>query len=234
MSHGYIEIAGVQRRLQARGRVSVTSAGQFAAERSTSSADADHWFTVVAASSAVWLLGATNAPGAWLLADQGAASARLGAGQRLPIVFSRTAVRFPSRMTQHQFDIVLDRPMYAARTAPLPPAAPRQVPIRLNAEQRLMLLVLGERTLRRGTVVATGIPTTADAARRLGWSTTKLSRKLDNLCARLESLGVGGMHGDRYQLALHRRSALIEFAIANGLITPEDLESLHDFPTSDG
>jgi hypothetical protein len=63
-------------------------------------------------------------------------------------------------------------------------------------------------------------------AARLGWSTTKLTRKLDSVCSKLSKVGVRGLHGRPGELASSRRARLVEYALAVRLVTVDDLASL--------
>ena len=57
---------------------------------------------------------------------------------------------------------------------------------------------------------------------------TKFNRKLDNLCARFDRLGVPGLKGDVAGLASNRRERLVDHVITTGIIRPDDLQRLHD------
>ncbi len=70
------------------------------------------------------------------------------------------------------------------------------------------------------------LPTSSQAAKRLGWTTTKFNRKLDNVCDKLSKLGVRGLQGDLGALASNRRARLVEYALAVRLVTRHDLELL--------
>ena len=63
------------------------------------------------------------------------------------------------------------------------------------------------------------MPSSSEAATRLGWTTTKFNRKLDNVCQKLAAQGVRGLHGEPGRLASNRRARLVEYAIAVRLIT---------------
>jgi hypothetical protein len=101
--------------------------------------------------------------------------------------------------------------------------------IMLTPEQRLLLLALGESTLR-DPHSSDELPTNRAVARRLGWSITKFNRKLDNLCDRFTKLGVGGLRGSVDQLATDRRRRLVEHAVESGLITRDQLDRLPHEP----
>jgi hypothetical protein len=104
----------------------------------------------------------------------------------------------------------------------------------LTLDQRLLILALAEPALREGVRGLTSLPSNAAAARRLGWTLTRLNRKIDNVCDRLTRLGVKGLHGGPGRLANDRRARLVEYALAARLITREDLLLLDrgaEFPT---
>lgn len=96
--------------------------------------------------------------------------------------------------------------------------------VRLNAEQRQLLAIMAESRLRNplGPLI---LPTNAEAARRLGWSVTKLNRKLDHLCVKFDKLGVSGLRGSVSRLASDRRRRLVDHCVRSGLVSREDLES---------
>lgn len=98
--------------------------------------------------------------------------------------------------------------------------------VALNHEQRLLLVALAERRLRDRTLPPSEIAPNRVVADRLGWALTKFNRKLDNLCARFDRLGVAGLKGDVAGLASNRRERLVDHAITAGLIRIEDLALL--------
>jgi hypothetical protein len=98
--------------------------------------------------------------------------------------------------------------------------------VRLNEEQRLLLTALAERRLVDSTADANDLPSNASVAHRLGWSGKKLDRKLDYLCARLDSEGVRGLRGEKGGEAVDRRSRLVEHVIESGMIRQRDLDLL--------
>jgi hypothetical protein len=67
------------------------------------------------------------------------------------------------------------------------------------------------------------LPTSAQAAERLGWSMTTFNRKLDNVCDKLDKIGVGGLRGGKGNLATNRRARLVEYAVATRLVSADDL-----------
>ncbi|HHX86438.1 MAG TPA: hypothetical protein GX694_14185, partial [Actinomycetales bacterium] len=69
---------------------------------------------------------------------------------------------------------------------------------------------------------------TADAAARLGWAVTKFNRKLDNVCEKFSRVGVRGLRGSEGNMASNRRARLVEYAVAAGVVTADDLPLLDD------
>jgi len=73
---------------------------------------------------------------------------------------------------------------------------------------------------------------------RLHWPITTFNRKLDNVCDKLDRVGVRGLRGGRGNLATNRRLRLVEYAVATRLVSREDLVLLdrndeeHASPTS--
>ncbi len=70
------------------------------------------------------------------------------------------------------------------------------------------------------------MPSNQDVARRLGWTLTRVNRKLDNVCQKLAAQGIRGLHGAPGQLASNRRARLVEYAIAVRMVTRDDLALL--------
>ncbi len=96
----------------------------------------------------------------------------------------------------------------------------------LTESQRLLIVVLAEPLLRRDGSGTSAIPTSAQAAARLGWPLTKFNRKLDNVCDKLDQLGVPGMRAGGGRLATNRRARLVEFALASQMVSRADLPLL--------
>jgi hypothetical protein len=86
-----------------------------------------------------------------------------------------------------------------------------------------LITALAENILRRGNRGAGTIPSSADAAVKLGWTITKFNRKLDNVCEKLSRSGIRGLHGDAGRLATSRRARLVEYALAARLVSASDL-----------
>ena len=120
----------------------------------------------------------------------------------------------------------------SATALPCPPPGPpedlaaTQGPGRLSPEQRRLVTALAEHRLRGDVLLGATVPSSAAAARRLGWTPQKFNRTLDRVCHKLEQLGVRGLHGGPGELAANRRSRLVDYALTTGLVTAVDLACL--------
>ncbi len=179
----------------------------------------------------VWLVNLGTRISVTVADDAGLAQTSLAPGARVPLVFPRTIAWFTAGPSTYDVEIVVDDPPFA----PVPdlgttPAASRATigQVRLTPEQHLLVLALAEPILRRGRGVGS-IPSSQEAATRLGWTITKFNRKLDNVCERLTGAGVRGLLGSSDRLASNRRVRLVEYALASRLVTADDL-ALLDMP----
>jgi hypothetical protein len=159
----------------------------------------------------------------------GRVATELAPGGRVPIVFEPAHVVFAAGRTTYEFAVHGELPYSASATSAELRSDRVELP-RLTPNQRLLLVVLCERSLRRPSNARGEFPTSAEAAMRLGWSLTAFNRKLDNVCDRLDRAGVAGVRGGRGNLATRRRVRLIEYALAARLVTVEDLALLPDAP----
>lgn len=150
----------------------------------------------------------------------------LAPGARLPLTFAVTTVQFTAGPTVYELSVYLDEPVLSFSTRPAV-AADGTVTlgrVTLTPDQRLLVLAVAEPALRRSAGSrGVELPSSAAAAARLGWSVTKFNRKLDNVCQKLASAGVRGLHGGPDQLASGRRARLVEYSLAVRLVTPDDL-----------
>jgi hypothetical protein len=96
----------------------------------------------------------------------------------------------------------------------------------LTDSQKLLILALAEPMLLFEGSGRGEIPTNSKAAERLGWALTRFNRKLDNVCDKLDRIGVQGMRGGVGSYATNRRIRLVEYAIAARLVTRSDLALL--------
>ncbi len=142
-------------------------------------------------------------------------------GAEAPLWFPSAAVAFACGPARYEVSLALG----------VPHRGPRVSTRRLNAEQRALLLVLAENRLRsRGRDAS--LPSNAQAAALLGWSITKLNRKLDHLCIKFAKLGVEGLRGSPTRLASDRRRRLVDHCIAEGIVSVADLAVTAPAPRS--
>lgn len=145
----------------------------------------------------------------------------------MPLVFQHTIVRFTAGPTAYEFELLLESSPYVPPATAQPDDGDVTVGrVPFNREQRQLIVALAEPVLRRGGSGMSHIPTSSEAAQRLGWPLTKFNRKLDYVCSKLERGGVQGLHGGPGDLALNRRARLVEYAVATSLVTAIDLALL--------
>lgn len=166
--------------------------------------------------------------------SEGRLEAFLGPSAVLPIVFERTVLRFTAGPTS--YELMLLQGEAAFQSSVIDEESVDGVTtigrVTLTPDQRLLVLSLAESALRSAGGSAAVLPTSAQAADRLGWTVTKFNRKLDNVCDKLDKLGVRGLHGDSASLASNRRARLVEYVLAVRLVTREDLAVLDGVRTS--
>lgn len=149
----------------------------------------------------------------------------LAPGGQIPLVFPCTTVWFTAGPHTYSFEVFLARsPMQASPT--LPVATTQDTTLgtqRFTPDQLRLVVVLAESMLRVGPGGKGEIPSSTEAARRLGWTVTKFNRKLDNVCEKLTRIGVTGLVGEAGNNASSRRTRLVEYAVATRLVTTGDL-----------
>jgi len=154
----------------------------------------------------------------------GHVQAWLSPGARLPIVFERLHVLFSAGSTTYDFTIHSGDDYFSSSSSLLNTVgATTMDPIPLTTSQRLLIIALSENVLRQRVPGRGEIPTSAEAAARLGWSLTTFNRKLDNVCDKLDRVGVAGLRGGREKLATNRRARLVEYAVSTRLVSVDDL-----------
>ena len=193
-------------------------------------------FLTLSDASGVWVLANVGDQLAATVSDaEGRLEAFLGPGAVLPIVFEETSVRFTAGPTAYEFTLRNDEPAFTASLLqPSVAGGETAEPgtnttigrVVLTHDQRLLILALAESGLTSAGGRSAVLPTSSQAAKRLGWTTTKFNRKLDNVCDKLSKLGVRGLQGDLGSLASNRRARLVEYALAVRLVTRDDLELL--------
>jgi len=175
-----------------------------------------------------WITNVGNRLTATVSDDGGAMQAWLAPGATLPLLCRTTEVRFTAGPTAYQFSLVNDDPAVTLVAAEHHNDGSTTLhPATLTLNQQLTILALAEPALRADNASST-IPSSQDAAKRLGWPITKFNRQLDAVCQKLSRTGVQGLHGDIGALASGRRARLVEYALAVRLVAAGDLPLLDE------
>lgn len=182
----------------------------------------------IAAKDGIWFVSNIGTRMSLSVVDgSGRVQARLLPGGRLPIVFERTSIHFSAGERQYEVKVHAASPVYMdlpAGFAATPDGAGRELThVALTPAQRLLLLALCESVLLRGENGLGDIPTSARAAERLGWTVTAFNRKLDNVCEKLDRVGVDGLRGGARSYATNRRARLVDYAVRNKLVSEDEL-----------
>ena len=180
----------------------------------------------------IWLVGNIGKQLSATIGDEdGHFIAHLAPGGVLPLVFDRSYVRFGAGPTTYEIQLVLPDPPFSAVGVEEPTdeselSATTRSPARLTPDQRLVVLSLAEHALRRTGSGPSTLPTSAEAARRVGWTERKFNKKLDQVCQKLARAGVRGLHGEPGDIAANRRGRLVEYCLASRIVTDGDLPEL--------
>ncbi len=148
-----------------------------------------------------------------------------GSDQALP--GANVVVRFAAGPTVYEVDVRCP-PFPRRHTALLDVSGGETIQVAdlpMTDSQLELILALAEQKLREPQAPL-DIPQTKDAARRLGWTTTKFNRKLDNVCDKLTKAGVSGLKARDGALAVDRRRRLVEHCIAVGIVDGSMLDRL--------
>lgn len=174
-----------------------------------------------------WLTNVGTRLSATVCETSGGVQSWLPPGARLPLVFPLTTVIFTAGPITYELFVHLDDPPYqSAGVSDVPPGATTVGSVTWTTSQKQLILALAEPMLRRDGTTLSEIPSSADAARRLGWTLTRFNRKLDNVCDKLDRLGVSGLRGGPGAHATNRRARLVEYTVSSRLVTPADLPLL--------
>ncbi len=191
-------------------------------------------FLVLHQQSDIWAISNVGSQLTATVSDEaGHMEAFLAPGAWLPLVFDTTFVSFTAGPTSYSFSIRNTDPPFATTPVTVNDAGDTTIgATHLTPDQRRLIVALAEPRLRGDGRASVVLPSSADAAARLGWTITRFNRKLDNVCQKLQRLGVRGLHGDADRLASNRRSRLVEYAVATRLVSRADLAML-DLPLSE-
>lgn len=176
----------------------------------------------------VWLLANTGSHLTATVSDrEGRLDAFLAPGAVLPIVLAETTVRFSAGPTTYELVMILDEPVFAGSRIDLEGGGDTTIGhVTLTPDQLRLILALAEPALLGAGRSSASLPTSSDAARRLGWTARKFNRKLDHVCQNLAARGIRGLRGDLGRLASNRRARLVEYAVGTRLVTRDDLRLL--------
>ena len=197
-----------------------------------------HFLRLSRAEDMWWIVNVGTRLTATVTDGAGRVQAWLSPGARLPIVFKSTEVIFTAGPTTYEFTVYVDAPAFAdLGLGSVDVGATTIGAIALTTSQHLLLLALAEPMLRREGAAMSEISSSAKAAERLDWTVTRFNRKLDNVCDKLDKVGVPGLRGGRAGYATNRRVRLVEHALAARLVSRVDLPLLdlaHDENEIDG
>ncbi len=185
----------------------------------------------------LWWLNNVGSSIALSLTDEATtSSARIAPGSSMPIAFEASTLRFEAGGMSYELslDVVGPRGAEPESDAPAQPrndeavgaddldAAERTtttVDLPLTDDQFALLVALARPVMDNVDTM----PTNRELAHGLGWTLTRLNRKLDGLCAKYSKAGVSGLHGSTDRLAKDRRTRLAEHAIHAGIVSADDL-----------
>jgi len=174
-----------------------------------------------------WLVNTGSLLSATVSDTTGQVQAWLAPGAKLPIVFETMHVMFSAGSTTYDFTIHTEQDYYnTSVNTNMAAGSTTIMPVAFTSGQRLLVLSLAEHVLKQSVPGRGSIPTSAEAAERLGWTMTAFNRKLDNVCDKLDKLGVQGLRGGKAKLATNRRTRLVEYAVASRLVSVDDLPLL--------
>ncbi|MDP5228326.1 MULTISPECIES: hypothetical protein [Arthrobacter] len=185
-------------------------------------------FLEVARYDGIWWLSNVGSMISATIADgSGGMQAWLAPGARIPLVFGLTTVVFTAGPTTYEFSVHLRTPAFKHQAQDAEADGETTIgPVVFTDSQKALIVALAEPMLRREGTGFSAIPSSAEAARRLGWALTRFNRKLDNVCDKLDRVGVAGLRGGGGKLAMNRRARLVEHAVTSHLVTAADLPLL--------
>jgi len=177
-----------------------------------------------------WLANVGSTLTATVADHKGLFQAWLSPGARVPLALDRFTVWFTAGPTTYDFEVVVDTPAFTAvEPDPVADDSTGETTVgrvSFTPDQKLLMVALCEGFLTRTYAGSGQIPSSADAAARLGWKVTKFNRKLDNVCQKLADAGTRGLHGGPGKLASNRKARLVEHALSTRLVTEADLALL--------
>jgi hypothetical protein len=183
-----------------------------------------HFLQVSRADGLWWLSNTGSQLSATVTDGAGSVQAFLAPGARLPLVFANTTVLFTAGPTTYELTLVGNEPTFEVSDPAGATSGETTIgPVLLTDSQRAVIVALAEPLLKRDGTGTSAMPSSKEAAARLGWEMTRFNRKLDNVCDKLDRRGVRGLRGGPGQLATNRRARLVEHAVTSHLVTADDL-----------
>lgn len=174
-----------------------------------------------------WLMNVGSLLSATVTDESGQVQSWLAPGAKIPIVFQNMNVMFSAGSTTYDFTVHTRTDYFnTSHVNTSPDGNTTRDAVHLTTSQRQLIVALCEDILRQNVPGRGEIPSSNDAAERLGWTMTTFNRKLDNVCEKLDKMGVTGLRGGRGKLATNRRARLVEYAISTRLVSPDDLALL--------
>jgi hypothetical protein len=174
-----------------------------------------------------WLANVGSMISATIADTSGGMQAWLAPGARIPMVFSQTNVVFTAGPTTYELSVHVKTPSFRQEVRDHDTVGETTIgPVIFTDSQKALILALAEPMLKRDGTGLSSIPSSSQAAARLGWPMTKFNRKLDNVCDKLDRVGVAGLRGGGGKLATNRRARLVEHAVTSHLVTAADLPLL--------
>lgn len=175
-----------------------------------------------------WLHNVGSRLAATLTEGNGLVQSWLAPGAGVPLVFDHLVLTFAAASTTYEVNLYPPTASFSGRPPRMSVGDVSQTlgSVPLTDSQRLLILALAERRLRRPGSGSVEIPSSAQAAARLGWTLTRFNRKLDNVCDKFDRIGVDGLRGGSSTHAVNRRVRLVEYALTSLLVTPADLPLL--------
>lgn len=172
-----------------------------------------------------WWIGNTGSKIVLSLFDsQSGSRATVAPGTSAPLPGSNTLMSFQAGIAKYEIGLTTEREF-----APIPIVdtfdTVAQDDLELTLMQKQLIVALAEQALREPQARLV-VPSTKEAAARLGWNVTKFNGKLDNVCDKLHKNGVRGVKSTVGDKAKDRKRALVEHCIRVGLVNADDLEIL--------
>ena len=154
----------------------------------------------------------------------GASFARVVPGAAIPLPFTNTAITFSAGRANYRLTTHQPQSASSALSGELPPGYEHGNDSTITAssivfkDEQYALLVALAQLRADGPITAEDLPSNRQLPKSLGWTPSKFTRKLDNLCLKLERAGLTGLVGDSAETARLRRLRLANAAVEQGLV----------------